>query len=206
MALLISLLGPRTLLSLHLVFYVSFSCVHYHRSFSSVGKESACNAGDLSLIPGWGRAAGEGISYPPQYSWASLVVQLLKNLPAMWETWVRSLGREHPLEKGTATYSRILAWRIPWVVQTMGLQRVRHDWATFTLTFTDVEFSFLCPHLGCCLASCFFALTGTEYLNTDGLKMTGCYLSLLTQHPVNPHLPCGNHTVLGTDITGSFVH
>ena len=83
MALLISLLGPRTLLSLHLVFYVSFSCVHYHHSFSSVGKESACNAGDLSLIPGWGRAAGEGISYPPQYSWASLVVQLLKNLPAM---------------------------------------------------------------------------------------------------------------------------
>ena len=133
-ALLTSLLGPRTLLSLHLVFYVSLSYVHYHRSYSSVGKDSACNAGDLSLIPGWGRAAGEGISYPLQYSWASLVAQLLKNLPAMWETWVRSLGREHPLEKGTAPYSRILAWRIPWVVRTMGLQRARRHRATCTLT------------------------------------------------------------------------
>ena len=59
---------------------------------SSVGKESACNAGDSSSIPGYGRSAGEGISYPLQYSWASLVAQLVKNLPAMWETWVRSLG------------------------------------------------------------------------------------------------------------------
>ena len=55
---------------------------------SSVGKESACNAGDPSLIPGSARSAGKGIGYPLQYSWASLVAQLLKNLPAMWETWV----------------------------------------------------------------------------------------------------------------------
>ena len=54
----------------------------------SVGKESACNAGDPSLIPGLGRSAGEGIGYSLQYSWASLVAQLVKNLPAMWETWV----------------------------------------------------------------------------------------------------------------------
>ena len=50
------------------------------------------------------------------YMWASLVAQLVKNLPAMWETWVRSLGWGDPLEKGKATHSSILAWRIPWTV------------------------------------------------------------------------------------------
>ena len=80
---------------------------------SSVGKEYTCNAGDPSLISGWGRSAGEGIGYPLQYSWASLVAQLVKNPPAMWETWVWSLGWEDPLEKGKATHSSILAWRIP---------------------------------------------------------------------------------------------
>ena len=65
---------------------------------SSVGKESACNAGDPSSIPGLGRSAGGGIGYPLQYSWASLVAQLVKNLPAIWETWVRSLGWEDLLE------------------------------------------------------------------------------------------------------------
>ena len=79
---------------------------------SSAGKEYACNAGDLGLIPGSGRSAGEGIAYPLQCSWASLVAQLVKNLPAMQETWVQSLGWEYSLEKGTATHS-ILAWRIP---------------------------------------------------------------------------------------------
>ena len=54
----------------------------------SVGKESTCNAGDLGLISGSGRSAGEGISYILQYSWASLVAPTVKNLPAMWETWV----------------------------------------------------------------------------------------------------------------------
>ena len=83
---------------------------------SSAGKESACNAGDPGSIPGLGRSAGEGIGYPLQYSWLSLVAQLVKNLPAMWEPWVRSLGWEDPLEKGTATHSSILAWRIPWIV------------------------------------------------------------------------------------------
>ena len=63
------------------------------------GKESSCNAGDLGSIPGLGRSPGEGIGYALQYSWASLVVQLVKNLPAMQETWVRSLGWEVPLEK-----------------------------------------------------------------------------------------------------------
>jgi len=78
----------------------------------SVGKESVCNAGDPGLIPGLGRSPGEGIGYPPQYSWASLVAQLVKNLPAMRETWVQSLGWEDPLEKEMATHSSILAWRI----------------------------------------------------------------------------------------------
>ena len=72
---------------------------------SSVGKDSACNAGDPGSIPGLGRSSGEGIGYPFQYSWASLVAQLIKNLSAMQETWVQSLGWEDPLEKGKATYS-----------------------------------------------------------------------------------------------------
>ena len=57
------------------------------------------------MIPRLGRSAREGIGYPFQYSWASLVAQLVKNLPAMWETWIRSLGWEDPLEKGKATHS-----------------------------------------------------------------------------------------------------
>ena len=62
------------------------------------------------------RSAGEVIGYPLQYSWASLGPQLVKNPPAMRETWVRSLGWEDPLEKGKATHSSILVWRISWTV------------------------------------------------------------------------------------------
>ena len=83
---------------------------------SSVGKESICDAGDPDSIPGSRRSAGEGTGYPLQHSWASLVAQLVKNPPAMWETWVLFLGWEDPLEKGKATHSSILAWRIPWTV------------------------------------------------------------------------------------------
>ena len=83
---------------------------------SSAGKESAFNAGDPSLIPGSGRSPGEGIGYPRQYSWASLVAQLVKNLPAMLEISVGSLGSEDLLEKGKAIHCSILAWRIPWTV------------------------------------------------------------------------------------------
>ena len=82
----------------------------------SVGKESTCNAGDLGSISGLERSAGEGIGYPLQYSWASLVAQLVKNPLAMEEIWVQSLDWEDPLEKGKATHSSILAWRIPWTV------------------------------------------------------------------------------------------
>ena len=83
---------------------------------SSVGKQCSCNAENPGLIPGSGRSAGEGTDYPLQYSWVSLVAQLVKNLPTMWETWVRSLGWEDPLEKEKATHSSIMAWRIPWTV------------------------------------------------------------------------------------------
>ena len=79
-------------------------------------KESAYSAGDPGSIPGSGRSTGEGIGYPLQYSWASPVAQLVKNPPAMRETRVRSLGWEDPPEKGKATHSSILAWRIPWTV------------------------------------------------------------------------------------------
>ena len=80
---------------------------------SSVGKESACHAEEPTSIPGLGRSPGEGIGYLLQDSWASLVAQLVKNPPAMQETWVRPLGWEDPLEKEKATHSSILAWRIP---------------------------------------------------------------------------------------------
>ena len=82
---------------------------------SSVGKDYTCNAGDPGLIPGLGRSTREGIGYLLQFSWVSLVAQLVKNLSAV-ETWVRSLGWEDPLEKGKGIHSSILAWRIPWTV------------------------------------------------------------------------------------------
>ena len=97
----------------HMSFWITVRLPH-----SSVGKESACNAGDSGSIPGLGRSTGEGIGYPLQYSWASLVAQLVKNPLTMRETWVWPLGWEDqdPLEKGKAPHSSILAWRIPWTV------------------------------------------------------------------------------------------
>ena len=100
----------------------------------SEGKESACNAGDPGSIPGLGRSLGGGLGNPLQYSWASLVAQMVKNLPAMQElqeTQVRSLSQEDPLEEGMATHSSIIAWRLPWTeepgwLQFMGSQRVGH--------------------------------------------------------------------------------
>ena len=88
---------------------------------SSIGKESSCNAGDPGWIPGSGRSAEEGIGYPLQYSWPSLVAQLVKNLPAMGETWVQSVGWDDFLEKGKA---------IPTPVFWPG-----HDRAIFTFTY-----------------------------------------------------------------------
>ena len=87
-------------------------------------KESACNAGDLGLIPGLGRSPGE--------EWTSLVAQTVKRLSTMRETWVQSLGWEDPLEKEMTIHSSTIAWKIPWTeepgrLQSMGSQRVGHD-------------------------------------------------------------------------------
>ena len=106
-----------------------------HSSISSAGKESTWNAGGPSSILGSGRSPGEGIGYPVQYFWTSLAAQMEKNLPALWETWVRSPGWEDPLEEGMATQASILsilAWRILWTeepgrLQSTGSQRVGHD-------------------------------------------------------------------------------
>ena len=70
----------------------------------------------------------------------TLVAQLVKNPPAMRETWIRSLGLEDPLEKGKAIHSSIPAWRIPWTAQSMRLQRVEHDRATFTFPFPTLGY------------------------------------------------------------------
>ena len=129
---------------------------------SSVGKESAYNEGDPGLIPASSRSTGEGTGYGLQYSWASPVVHLVRNPPAMWETWVWFLGWEDSLGKGKATHSSISVWRIPvmsnsmqpyglyspWnspgenfhkgsqpTVESMGYQRVWHNLTTFTFTF-----------------------------------------------------------------------
>ena len=100
-----------------------------------------------------GRSAGEGIGYPLQYSWASFVAQLVKNPPAMWETWVRALGRKDPLEKGKAGSS----------IQSMGSQRVGHDWATFThaLAEYDIEIA-----LNIFLNFEIYFIFNKKYLNT----------------------------------------
>ena len=76
------------------------------------------------MIPGSGRPAGEGIGYPLLYSWASLVAQLVKNLPAMQEMQVPSLSWEDLLEEEMETHSSILAWEIPWTEEPSGLQRM----------------------------------------------------------------------------------
>ena len=88
--------------------------------------------GAFPFLPFARRSTGEGIGYLLQCSWASLVAQMVKNLPAMQETWAGSLGQEDSLEKGMATHSSILAWQIPWTeepggLQSKGSQRIGHD-------------------------------------------------------------------------------
>ena len=102
---------------------------------SSANKESACNAGDPGLAPGLGRSPGEGIGYPHQFSQASLVAQMVKNPPAVTETWIRFLGWEDPLEEGMTTHPVFLLGESPWTEEPSGLhsmesQRIRHNWAT----------------------------------------------------------------------------
>ena len=107
----------------------------------SDGKESTCNAGDLGLIPGLGRSPEEGIGYPHQYSSASLVTQMVKNLRAMQETWVWTLGWEDPLKEGMATHSSILAQRIHmagWQTTVHGVAK-SHNWVTKHSTVTGLS-------------------------------------------------------------------
>ena len=112
----------------HAIIWKMFYCSGQGFPDSSVGEESACNAGDPSSISGSGRSARDGIGYPLHYSWASLAAQLVKNLPAMQETWVWSLDWEDPLEEEMVIHSSILAWEIhgqrslavssPWVTES----------------------------------------------------------------------------------------
>ena len=97
-------------------------------------------------IPGLGRSAGEGIGYPLQWSWASLVAQLVKNPPTMRETWVWTLGWEDPLEKGKATHSSILAWRIPWTVYNPWGCKESDMTEWLSLHFSDPIHSLLLHH------------------------------------------------------------
>ena len=101
---------------------------------SSVGKDFICNTGDPGLIPGSGMSIGEGIGYPLQCSWASLVAQLVKNLPAMWEICIWSLDWEDPLEKGKAYPLQYSGLENSMDCTVHGIARVRHNWATFTFT------------------------------------------------------------------------
>ena len=106
-------------------------------------KQSKANGFAYTVTRSWGPFF---VFFPPQVKWNYCQVteklnktaaQLVKNPPAMCETWVQSLGWEEPLEKGKLTHSSIQAWRIPWIVEFRGSQRVGHDWLTFTLTHTQ---------------------------------------------------------------------
>ena len=89
---------------------------------SSAGKKSTCTAGDPSSIPGYRQSPGNGIGYPLQYSWASLVAQMVNNLSATRETWVQSLGWEDPLEEDVATTPVLLTGESSWSEEPGGLQ------------------------------------------------------------------------------------
>ena len=116
--------------------WLGYCGYHLRKSHSEEGKGTMCvgrvdpsRLGQRHRLSEWGGKC-QGLR-------ASLITQLVKNLPAMQETWVWSPGWEDPLEKGKATHSSILAWRIPWAVLSMGLQRVRHNWATFTFSVRE---------------------------------------------------------------------
>ena len=88
-------------------------------------KKPPANPGDLGSISGLGRSPGEGNDNPLQHYWTSLVVQMVKNLPALEEAWVQSLDQEDPLEKGMTTHSSILAWREVWWAIVHGVAKSR---------------------------------------------------------------------------------
>ena len=108
-------------------------CIPFGFPDSSVGMESTCNARDPGSIPGSGWCAGEGIGYSLQYSWASLVAQLVKNVPSMQETCVWSLGWEDPLEREWPPTPVFWPGEFHGLYSPLGSQRVGCDWVTFTL-------------------------------------------------------------------------
>ena len=102
------------------------------KPWCSDGKESACSAGDLGSIPGSGISPGEENGYPLQYSWASLMAQMVKNQPAVRDTWVRSLVGKIPWRRAWQPTPVFFTGESPWTeeprrLQSMGLQRIGHD-------------------------------------------------------------------------------
>ena len=110
----------------------NFEVILYHCRWFS------CHAGDLGSIPGSGRSPGEGIVYPLQYSWASLVAQLVKNPPAMQETWVQSLGWDDPWRRESLPTPIFLPGEFHGL-QSMVSQSIGHDWPTNTLLFSETD-------------------------------------------------------------------
>ena len=118
------------------IFYIAWPLQKVRQFFQSF---EMCNSGlywvpnainqiiHFILIPSLPSIGGKILSLS---QWDSLVAQLVKNPPAMQKTWVQPLGLEDPLEKGRAAHSSILAWRIPWTIESMGSERVRHNWVT----------------------------------------------------------------------------
>ena len=132
---------PRSSWKLELVYRTNIVCLGGFTSVGgfpdgSVGKESTCDAGDPSWIPESGRSAGEGTGYPLQYSWASLVAQLVKNPLAMQETWVRPWVGKIPWRRERLPAPVFWPGKFhgPHMYSPWG-HRVRHDWATLTLSF-----------------------------------------------------------------------
>ena len=98
------------------MYYMSAMCYVWASLIGQLVKNPPAMQKTLVRFFGSGKSTGEGIGYPLKYSWASLVAQLVKNQPAIQETWVQSLGWEDTPEKGKATHSSILDYRIPWTV------------------------------------------------------------------------------------------
>ena len=119
--------------------YIEIYILLWASLIAQLVKNSACNARDLSSIPGSGRSAGEGIGYTLQYSWAFLMLQTVKNPPAMQETWLQSLVWEDPLSGNgyPLQYSVLENFmdRGAWQAYSSWSCRVGHNWATFTCSF-----------------------------------------------------------------------
>ena len=107
---------------------------------SSAGKEPACNAGDPGSIPGSRRSPGDRTGYPRQYSWASVVAQMVKNLPAMWETWVQSLSGNIPWRRAWQPILVFLLGESPWTEEPGGLQSMgSQSWTRLSTQYNSLR-------------------------------------------------------------------